>query len=168
MAGHIRIGQIITGYLRHFQGSAPPDNRDMNVDGSSTAQLYQMVNNRSRDVALVNTIWCLMDSNIQWDGFGGIAALTNGIEVGLFDDQGTLQLDFTDGDAWTTNSDLCAGSISALVHPVSGPDLLSFGLNYEKLLGAPPLLHPGWSVRLSVRDNLLAIDQFRMRSTLRG
>ena len=98
----------------------------------------------------------------QPDGFGGEAALTNGIEVGVFLDD-TLLFDFLDGESITTNEGLgqLAGSKES-ISPATPPGAdtnhwnLAFEWDLYEQVGAALLLAPGTQLRITLKDVITA------------
>lgn len=98
----------------------------------------------------------------QPDGFGGDAALTNGIEVGVFlDATDDLLFDFLDGETINTNEQLSqlAGNFKT-VDPATPTGSaqnrwhLSFHWDVFEHTGAALLLAPGTQLRITLNDEI--------------
>ncbi len=90
-------GMIVNTHLRN--GS----NVDMDVNGSSTPKVYTAGPPTGKIWYINRMILSITDTNINWQKFGGIAALTNGVDVDY--DTAGVNIDLLDGEPIKINSD---------------------------------------------------------------
>lgn len=137
-------------------------NTNINVDGSSTDVEFEYACPEDSLVFFRRCCLTIVDSSITPTKFGGISALTNGLLMQVIDsDTTTVLLDFTLDIQIKKNLDfsLFAGT-DAPVTAVAGDDVMEVRWTIGKT-GAPLLLTEGQIFRVTVRDNLSAITEFR-------
>jgi len=72
--------------------------KNANVDGSSTPQLFKIGSEEGRNLNLARMVVSIRDTGtFTASDYGAAAALTNGIQVGIFDSNGDIVDDFLDG-----------------------------------------------------------------------
>jgi hypothetical protein len=106
----------------------------------------------------------IQDTNCNIGKFGGLAALTNGLKVESYNDQGVLDVDFLDGETIKTNEefDLLSGADVIGIDNTKAVDAVPVRWTVEKgTSGAPLLLLPGSILRVTIQDDLSGITNFR-------
>jgi hypothetical protein len=95
-------------YFELFRNSSL--SADMNVDGSVTPVVFEVVATQRIYVQRVN--FEIVDGSITPTKFAGLTALTNGVLVRIVDSDDNVLKDFLDGETIKQNSDwsLLAGS----------------------------------------------------------
>lgn len=134
----------------------------MNVDGSGTPVLFDYVIPENFVGLLVRVNIHLYNSSIQPDGFGGLAALANGILIQALDADNNLLIDFTDGYPikksceWTG----LAGTDAGIDQHGGQTDSQYIRWTIAKA-GEKLELDEGQKFRIMIRDDLTGIPQFR-------
>jgi hypothetical protein len=135
---------------------------DLNTSSSGTDYLYTVP---AENVAVVERLNIIMsDAEIDFEKFGGIVALTNGLKIEVLDAEGTVTLDFTDGQEIKTNADFGYLAGSDVVGAVAAGSLEDFQIIRWTIgkTGAGLFLEAGEFVRFVVQDPLNEITLFRV------
>lgn len=134
----------------------------MNVNGSVTAVdfYYRCPDNVQAVLARVNI--SIFDAGPTGAEFGGIPALTKGIQFLIKDDSGKVLFDFLDGDGVKQNRGfgLLAGPDWALATG-AGVDAVTVRWTFARA-GRQVLLKPGQGFVCTVRDDLTAVNDMGM------
>lgn len=135
--------------------------RDMNVNGSITPVdfCYTCPANKVAFLYRINIL--ITDASMKMDKFGGLMALTNGVEIGIYDSSNVLIKDPTDTDNIKTIADfsMLAG-IDAQIHVGAGIDAAFIRWTFSKCVGGPFRLNEGEYINFKIQDNLEALDEF--------
>ncbi len=138
---------------------------DMAVDGG-TPVTYEFEVPTGKVFHLQRINVHMQDGSIRADGFGGLAALTNGLLIQAIDTNGTTVLkDFTDGEPVKRHNEL-----ALLAGLDVDPDTSGVGGAEDAVLvrwtiakaRKPMRLTAGQIVRVTVRDNISDVTQLRM------
>ncbi len=132
----------------------------MNVNGSITPVDFKAT--APYRVMLTSMHFELRDVGTDPGLFGGIAALTNGIQVSIHDESDTLLMDLTVDETIKTNGDwgsLGGTTSTESVIDAAGakPDMWNITIGLVEL---DIILDPNWYVRVRVADNLTLVDHF--------
>jgi len=132
---------------------------EMNVDGAASTTTFKYTATGDSVIIRINVL--LMDTATAPSKFGGIASLTTGVLLGIFDSDGTQVLDFCDGQPIKTNADwgLLAGTDSN-VDAGAGEDAASIRWTIAKS-GSPGWLPKDYYIAFTIQDDLEAIGSFR-------
>lgn len=125
---------------------------DLNVDGSATPALFWIAGATALLTTIARVSILLADAAIVEAGFGGLAALTNGLALDVTDDAGAALVDLTGGLALKSHADLLA----------LGADLRFIGATMVAVawdLATPVELVAGQRLRATVRDNLTGLTR---------
>lgn len=76
--------------------------KDANEDYSITPDIFFIQPAAGKVFQISRMIVTMRDTNMQWGQYGGLAALTNGVQVRVQDDSSTL-IDITDGEKVKSN-----------------------------------------------------------------
>lgn len=147
----------------------PTDVRDMGVS-AALPEAFICLPDPSIDATLevhVIGISMVTDEPPQPDGFGADAALTNGIEAGVFrTSDSELLLDFLDGEKITTNSELAVFAMGrrevsppfAAGLPAETPNSNRYHTAIEwriaENMGSALMLSPGTHIRITINDDI--------------
>jgi hypothetical protein len=140
---------------------------DMDVDGSGGDESFDYVVPRGTDFSrfrLSRLDVVLVDGSIRWGQFGGLgAALTNGLLFEIMDVDGVVQQNFGTGQRpIQTNEDFIAlAGADAILILAAGDDAFPVRFSIFKS-GNFMTMFPGWTFRVTVRDNLSGLTAFRM------
>ena len=135
---------------------------EMNVDGAASTTTFKYTATGDSVIVRVNLL--IMDTATAPSKFGGIASLTTGLEIGIFDSDGTQVLDFTDGQPIKTNADfgLLAGTDS-VIDAGAGDDAASIRWTIAKS-GSPGWLPKDYYIAITILDDLTGISSFRAQA----
>lgn len=138
---------------------------DMNVDASSAGVVstfaYIVPSSQTAEIRRVNII--LVDGAIKFGSFGGISALANGVEIGVYDSSSNIALDFTDGNPIKANEEWGAlVGTDNVVHPAAGDDGFPIRWTIQKAAGEHLKLGPRESFRFIINDDLSGLTKFRV------
>lgn len=120
--------------------------------------------NSSKHVTVSRVNFLIQDNNCNIGKFGGIAALVSGIRITCHDENGMEMCDFTGGEFIKVNEDfnLLAGIDVAGIANNAPVDAVPIRWTIEKgLNGKPYHLLPGHSIRITIYDDIAAVDDFR-------
>ena len=138
----------------------PGQSPDMNVDGSVTAVLFEVGFDFDWRLTRINVI--INDNNMTSIRFGGLGALANGLILQVVNAPGIEQINFMDGLTLKANRDWHAlAGVDANLDVAAGVDIFDVRWTVEKA-GAQMLVPANWTMRITVQDNLLGLDFFRI------
>lgn len=139
-----------------------PSTKEMNQNGSVTPVDFKYTAPEGKRAVIERLNVEIMDNGIKMDLFGAIAALTGGLEIGVYDEQDQLLLDPTDGHPLTRNGNwsFLAG-VDARIYAGAGLDIMNVRWTISRA-GAPWRLDPGHYIRFRVQDDLTAISEFHV------
>lgn len=132
----------------------------MAVDGSVTPVNFDLV--AANDIYIYRVCLSIVDAIITPTKFGGIVALTNGLQVLVVDVDGSTILDFLDGRSIKKNADwsLLLG-VDAPTIAAAGEDHLPGRWTIANAAGGDSLkLTTGQRLRYRVRDDLSGVTEF--------
>ena len=151
-------------YLRYATGpGAPSDDRDLNIDGSTTPSTYEYIC-ADRHMDLSRFTMFLLDGSVNPGDFGGISgALTNGCKLEIIDTDGsTVLLDFNNGETIKQNVDfIMLAGVDAQPSTYTGDDLLAVRFTVSRA-GSMLRLRKNQIVRFTIQDDLSGITLFRI------
>jgi hypothetical protein len=150
----------------------------MIADYSSNPTLFMVTAQPGEHLSVARLLWSLRDGTIQnADVYGGLgAALTNGIEVYVTDDNGDILYYLTPAEPIKTNAGWNAVCYDVDYHYgfASGDDFIHARWTFTKF-GQPLILNPGWSLCVLAQDNftgtsrqVFVLEGFVITPTLRG
>lgn len=168
--GGVRSGPFLTQVI---QGAVMPEDflimhlklagdPDMVVDGSSSAKAFKYVVPANKMFILNHVHILLQDASIDPGEFGGIAALSNGLDFAVYNPADAVVVDFTNGEPITTNSgfaDLSGARLAWFNGSTTDQLTFEFPLNH---FGGSMLLSTGYYVQATVNDALAGLDHFHM------
>lgn len=134
---------------------------EMNVDGGTPVN-FKFVNTNNRNAYLVRACITMVDASMTPIKFGGVAALTNGVDFGVYDDSDVEKLNFTDGEPIKSNIEF--GSLAGIdvnIGDFGASDALSIRWTMARAGGAITI-PPNWYFQAKVQDDLSALTQFRI------
>lgn len=144
---------------------------NMGVDGSSTPVAFEYVVPSSKVANLSRITGYLRDTDLTLSTFiGGTTSLNNGLLIQVLDSDGTTVLQAFDTDRepikYLAEFSSLAGADGTVVKESGvGEDMFTLRWTIEKA-GAKMQLTAGQIFRITVRDNLLGLIEFRL--TLQG
>jgi len=100
---------------------------------------------------------------ISADGYGGLAALTNGISIGKYDTSDTLVHDILDGLTMKSHEDIAAlcYDLQLVDFGSASAKLVVWRWTFAKDRMAPIVLNPGESIRVTLNDSFVGINSHR-------
>jgi hypothetical protein len=154
-----------TGLVKWFRNAS--NSAELNVNGSVTPVVFT-VGPPVGQVWMITTIsLSLVDQNMAWNLFAGVAALTNGILVQARAGSPLAPvIDFTDGLPIKQNSHLAAlfgADVRAEV--LTSSDLIRVTAKPWAESGGALRLVPGTDLAITIRDNASGADAFRALAT---
>ncbi len=162
-SSYVRHADFVMEFFRESGGSM-----EMAVDGSVTPVAFEWENQEPVKHAVVSRLlWDILDGSPTTSKFGGIiGGLTNGVLVELRDAADAVVVDFLDGDPIKQNHQFArmVGTDWALVIG-AGVDSVNVRWSLFKT-GKQLLVPPGFKLRVTVRDDLMALDS--MSVSLQG
>jgi hypothetical protein len=134
---------------------------DMSVNGSITAVSYKYTVPAGKTFLLHRMNLVIIDGGAEAAGFGGLAALTNGVLLRVLDKDGAVKKVLNDGLPLKRHSHfgLLAGIDVSIDAQGSGDDTVLIRFTLEKAV-APLRLTKGESIEVLIQDDLLAITEF--------
>lgn len=151
-------GQIpIFVFLRDSSNSS-----DQSVDGSVTNQRFLYTVPAGCELSLHRMIFYLQDSgSIDSGGYANGVALTNGLEVNIFDHSSNIVLDLLDGETIRQNINWNQYAFDLRNDNfASGDESLTIRWTFSNS-GLPLMLKENESFGITVRDNLLFVSAQR-------
>lgn len=147
--------------FRFFKpGNNQQSSPSMNVDGSSTPVLFEVGFPYQWLLSRINLI--INDTTMTSIKFGGITALTNGLILQVLDESDNELQDFLDGQTIQANRDwVPLAGVDVQFNFAAGVDLLAVRWTVARA-GAPMLIPANGVVRITVQDDLEAIDFFEV------
>lgn len=159
--GNRRISKAIRfpeNFEQTFLRNASMSN-SMNVNGSVTPVAFNFT--ATRPVLITRFVGIILDNGIQPELFGGLPALTNGVAVGAYNDNNTLQLNLFEGNVKANwEFALLSTQSTELRMGAGAQDLFKFGFN----LGDNDIalfLPTNWQLRMTINDDLTGLTQFK-------
>jgi hypothetical protein len=153
-----RAGEL---YYKLFKTAA--GSPEMNVDGSTPVN-FTVTGVSTGPVIIERINFSMTDIAMSYGDFGGLGdALTNGLEIKVFDGGNNELLDFTDGINIKANEDftLLAGVDAAAITELGqGEDFLPVRWTIGKS-GAPLILNTTDYIRIKVQDDISGLLVFR-------
>lgn len=147
----VPAGDVVVAPLR--ANGEPAGSSAMNVDGSTTPAYYWIAGDGGKLTTIRRLSIVLTDAAILEGGFGGLAALANGLALEvLATDGATALVDLTGGLGLKSHADLLA----------LGADLRFVGSTMVAVawdLAAPVELVAGQRLRATVRDDLTGLTR---------
>ena len=150
-------------FLSHISGaSADDDLTNMGVSGAGalTAVFAAYCTGNKWNVERVNIT--VVDGNQTVVKFGGLAALTNGVQVAAFYADGTTAVDFMNGAAIKANYEWAW--LAGTDNPIdggAGDDALEVRWTISKGIGGPLALYSGEYLGFVIRDDIEGLTEFR-------
>lgn len=142
---------------------------DLRVDGSSTPVAFEVKTASAKQYLIQRVNFLIEDSNIAPAKFGGINnGLTTGLKIEAIAANGTTVLrDFLDGLTIKKGFEFAflSGSDQVLDAAGTGSDALVVSWDFEGI-GGPLHLLEDESLRVTVQDDLLALDSFRIMAQI--
>lgn len=128
---------------------------DMRVDGSSVVKKFQYVVPTDKLLYLDNVEIVLLDASIDPALFGGLAALTNGCKLEIYDTNGTtVLLDMLAESVKSVYEFSHLGGVTINFVSFLTNDMVSVSAHMHETYGADLLLEAGQIVQFTVQDNL--------------
>lgn len=153
------LSDLIFAYLRDSAS------RDMVVDGSGTTVMFKYTAPAQMEVQRIN--FTFLDAGMRNEYFGGIVALTNGLLVKGYDVDGSVLIDFLDGETIKVNAGFAAlAGVDSVVTATVGADALPIRWTLSKATGDAIELMKGQYIGITVQDALAGID--RLDALLQG
>ena len=145
---------LILQYMRESGGS-----EEMAVNGSVTAVEFEFENTDPLLKAVIaRTLWNIVDASPTAIKFGGITALTNGLLVELVNPADVVVFDFLDGVPIKQNAQFGnLGGVDWNLTAGAGTGAVTVRWSLFKT-GREILVPPGFKIRLTVQDDLSALD----------
>jgi len=150
-------------FLTHISGASAADSDLTNMKVTGTDAIpgkFGFIPSAKAQIERVNII--ILDGTVQPSKFGGINALTSGIEVAVLNLDGTTAIDFCDGSTWKKNADLGYWGGPPDIIASGNPDGMA-GIRWtlSKGFGAPMTMHSGEQYVFFIRDNLGGVTEFK-------
>jgi hypothetical protein len=128
----------------------------MNVNGSVTPVVFKYIVPSGYTVFLRGFTFQLVDANIDWIEFGGIAELSVGVLVEIYDSNDVQIAALpTLKNNYETAMVFGAGNVSLIQGAAT--DNLIFHMDLVEQIGHTLSLPEGWYVKLTVRDDLTGL-----------
>ncbi len=136
---------------------------ELAVDGSSVPQDFDFKPLAGQAWQMHRLRFAISDSSMRFDRFGGLSALTNGIELGRVNAAGVFT-SFIEGNLpIKTNVDLAAYCSDFQIIDWSGTtDTLLVDWDFQTLLGGRIPLDEEESLRIRINDDLTNLNTFQM------
>lgn len=133
--------------------------RDLNVDGSTTPVDFLLSPATGKKVVVKTLVLVFVDTAIDFSKFGGIAAITNGLEI--FTKEGG-ESERQINDALLDNADFYGLATDILLQSTPGSDILKIELDLSAKLGTQFELTAtrGDYVKITVNDDLSGLNEF--------
>lgn len=158
---------IKTAYYEYFHNIDDSDSIAMNVDGSGASVHFDIEHNGTQRPTVIGkiTLAILDNGTLAPTNFGARATLTNGLLVRMVDLGGKVLFDVTKAAPIKKNSDwaLLSG-VDSVVLGGAGDDL--FVVRWDFPTGV--LIRPRERLRITVRDDLTDLTEYRMMAEGRG
>ena len=132
---------------------------DMSVDGSSTPVKYKYTVPTDSRALITRVMIVILDKGPIPTKFGGVATLTNGLDIQIFDSDGTTVLvDFLDGAPITQNAEFgCLAGVDIQIDAGAASDSLIVRWTLRDA-GASAVLTEGQIFQMTVNDDLTGLD----------
>ncbi len=152
--------KFVYEYVEHVSGPSGGDGTNMNGNASlGDPSIYELDVGIHWLLARINM--GIFDAGPTFAKFGGIAALTNGVQILIVDNDGVVLQDFTGGRPITKNADFnYLAGIDSVIDTSAGQDLVRIRFTILRA-GDNMLLLPGHKIRFVIQDDLSGIDEFR-------
>ena len=138
---------------------------EMGVDGSGTVVTFEYTAPTGEHAYIERSMWTVQDTKLVIGGFFSLSALTNGLLIQIIDTDGTTVLEeFGSADAaFKKHIDLAVLSGLNDIRTDTVGNVGEFGKRWTlSKAGGAMHLAPGQIFRVTVRDNIAALDQFRV------
>lgn len=142
---------------------------DMNVDGSITGKEFRYVVPAGK-TAIVHSIgFHLLDAKLDFDGFGDLGALGNGVRISIHDADDNVLVRLVDGFPITQLVEFTHfGTPGVFVDSAAGSaeDMFNVTVPFCDICGYVPFLTEGQYIEIHIDDNLTGLTHFQ--ATLGG
>lgn len=128
----------------------------MNVDGSITPVDFWYTVPSGKLFLFHRLVLQIVDGSVDWAGFGGIAALTNGVLITIYDDQNNAIIALP---ALKENYEIAMqfGAGAAEIRPGAANSNLIAVYDVHEQAGYVFGVPAGWKFQVTIQDNLTAI-----------
>lgn len=146
--------------FKYLRNSGFPE---MNVNGLTAPKIFEYIVPAGKNVWLHRLNAEGHNASITRDNFLGIAALANGLDFQIVDDQDNLLIDFNDGEKIkiTTEFSALCGVDTQIDTRGGGEDGIAIRWTFDRA-GEPIFMKEGYKFRVIVNDDLSGISQLRM------
>lgn len=143
-----------------------PASIEMTVDGSVSAVTFSVGPGPNEVLLLDSILITLIDAGMQWDEFGNIGALTNGILIDRYEG-GEAVKNLTDNIPIYSNGCLIANTDANIIGngALGSRDIIQVPILGSGTVGGPIKLLSSNSgkVVVQIRDDVSGVDMFRMK-----
>lgn len=142
-----------------FRNTSDSDSTNLVVAGAANFDVIGPAGKKNFHVERV--CMTLIDGSIQASTFGGIAALTNGCQFLVLDDNGTQRADLTPQPIKHNGHWALLAGVDAKATFAAGDDAFPIRWTLSRGLGSPLELPTGWILRFAIRDALTGLTSFQ-------
>ena len=153
----IPTSAITRRYFRDGAGKV-----DMNINGNSTPVEYKFHVPEGGEFLLLGMRVCIVDARIDPNKFGDIPRLEKGVLFELRDDQNEVKYDLTDGERIRRNVDFAMIDGGAYSRVEGSANALLISSWVASGDNEPIILPAGWSIVVTIQDDLHRLEFFRM------
>jgi hypothetical protein len=140
---------------RHLQNGGA---NDLAVDGSSTPVVFSRGPGTGKKWFIYRIIWTIQDVGMNWQKFGGLSSLTNGVDLDY--DTFGVNLDLFDGVAIKANNGFVHYCYDAEINPGT-VDVLRVRWTFNKGGTALEMNNAdGDTMNFTINDNLTGLTDF--------
>lgn len=148
-------------FFQAFQNSAG-NSVEMNVNGSVTPQEFSVTVPAGQTLVANRINLHILDGGMRASFFGGLATLTNGVNIKIVDEEGNTDKDFTTnfGNIKQNSDFFMLAGVDGVIEASLGDDVLPVRWTISKA-GRSVNLKGGSKVIITVNDDLTGLSRFR-------